>query len=412
MRSGVLRLLAAAVLAALAAVGCSKDDKANGLQYETAPVERADITAKVSASGTLSALVTVQVGSQVSGRILTIQADFNDRVKKGQVLATIDPQIFKAALEMARANKSAAEGNLVKSQVQEVDAKRQFARTNDLFDKGIATQADLDTAEATYKAATAQVVALNGQVEQTKAALDQAQVNLDYTTIVSPINGIVISRNVDIGQTVASALQAPTLFLIAEDLRKMQVDTSVAEADVGGLKDGMTATFTVDAFPNQRFAGAIRQIRNAATTVQNVVTYDAVIDVANPDLKFKPGMTANVTIISAHKESALRIPNAALRFRPPPGSMGKGAGEPGSGSARASAGDRPTRGRPDGDAAPADQRVVWALKDGLPQPVRIRIGITDGTYTEVLEGKLAEGDRVIINTVGSGTNTAPRFRVL
>ncbi len=404
--------ISALALAAALLAGCGKGDKAEVLRYETVPVDRATVTAKVSASGTLSALVTVQVGSQVSGRILTISADFNDRVKQGQVLATIDPQFYKAAVAMARATKSAGEGNLVKAQVQDADAKRQYARTKELFDRGIAAQADLDTAEATYKAASAQVVALQGQLEQAIAALDQAQVNLDYTTIVSPINGIVVSRNVDIGQTVASALQAPTLFLIAEDLRKMQVDTSVAEADVGALKDGMTATFTVDAFPNQRFTGVIRQIRNAATTLQNVVTYDAVIDVTNPELKFKPGMTANVVIIAANRESVLRVPNAALRFRPPPAALKDLGFSRGPGSASANTEGRPSAGPPGGENAPADQRVVWILKDDKPQPRRIRIGITDGTYTEVASGSLAEGDLVIVNLIGAGPSTAPRFRVL
>jgi HlyD family secretion protein len=409
---GIVAMLG--LLAALAGAGCGKSEQSTPIRYETAPVERAAMTAKVSASGTLSALVTVQVGSQVSGRLLTIQADFNDRVKKGQVLATIDAQIFRATVEMARANKAAAEGNLVKARVQELDAQRQYQRTQDLFDKGIATQADLDTGEAGYKAASAQTTALQGQLEQAKAGLNQAEVNLEYTTIVSPINGVVISRNVDIGQTVAASLQAPTLFLIAEDMRKMQVDTSVAEADVGGLKEGMQATFTVDAYPNERFSGVIRQIRNAATTVQNVVTYDAVIDVENPNLKFRPGMTANVTIVTAHRDSTLRIPNAALRFRPPPGALsgdaGKADGKGRPGTARASTGAAAV---PATEPRPglANQRTVWVLKDNRPQPVTIGVGITDGTYTEVVEGPLNAGDLVIINAIGTG-NAAPRFRVL
>jgi HlyD family secretion protein len=387
------------------------------VRYEVVAVDRAAITSKVSASGTLSALVTVQVGTQITGRILTLNADFNDQVRKGQVLATIDPQIYKAAVEMARANKAAAEGNLVKARVQELDAQRQYQRTQDLFDRGIATQADMDTAEAAFKAAQAQTTALQGQLEQARAALSQAEVNLGYTTIVSPINGVVISRNVDIGQTVAASLQAPTLFLIAEDLRKMQVNASVAEADVGRLEPGLTATFTVDAYPNERFSGTIRQIRNAPTTVQNVVTYDAVIDVENPHLKFKPGMTANVTIVTAHRQNALRVPNAALRFRPPPAALKEflnsdPAKSGGAGSVGADTGI-PRNLQRGGEGTAGDQRVVWVLKDNKPQPRRIRIGITDGTYTEVVSGSLAEGDQVIINTLASGgQSTAPRFRVL
>src|SRR5262245_57589224 len=307
-------------------------------RFETVAVDRGPIIAKVTATGTLSALVTVQVGTQVSGRIKEILVDFNAPVKKVQVIARIEPALFQAALESARANYLAAQGSIAKLEAQAENAKLQFDRAEQLFERKAIAQADLDTARATMRAANGDVVAAKGNLAQAKAALNQAQVNLDYTTIVSPTTGVVISRSVDVGQTVAASLQAPTLFLIAEDLTKMQVDTSVAEADIGKLKPEMEATFTVDAYPSRTFKGKIRQIRNAPQTQQNVVTYDAVIDVKNDGLELKPGMTANVTFIYDHRESALRVANAALRFQPPPeiaraawGGGGGGPGAPGGG---------------------------------------------------------------------------------
>ena len=269
--------------------------RASTLHYDTVKVDTGRIVAKVTATGTVSALVTVQVGSQVSGRIQYLYVDFNAPVKKGQLIAKIDPQLFEAATEQARANLGAAQGNLTKAKAQAVDADRQYRRSRALVARQLIAQAEVDTAQTNAEVAIAQVEAAKGSVAQAQAALHQAQINLAYTDIVSPTNGVVISRNVDVGQTVAASLQAPILFLIAEDLAKMQVDSSVAEADVGKLRANMPATFTVDAYPGERFTGTVRQIRNAPQAVQNVVTYDAVIDVDNSALKLKPGMTANIT---------------------------------------------------------------------------------------------------------------------
>ena len=288
------------------------------VEFGTAAVDRGRIVARVTATGTLSALVTVQVGTQVSGTVQKLYVDWNSPVKKGQLIAKIDPQLFEASLQQAQANYEAAEGNLVKAEAQERDAGRQFERSKTLLDRKLIAQADYDTSQANEEMMKGQTASARGSLAQAKAALSQARVNLDMTKIVSPTDGTVISRSVDVGQTVAASLAAPTLFVIAKDLREMQVDTSVAEADVGRLVPGMAATFTVDAFPGERFRGKVRQIRNAPTTLQNVVTYDAVIDVANPDLKLRPGMTANITFISAEKDDVLRVPNAALRFRPTP----------------------------------------------------------------------------------------------
>jgi HlyD family secretion protein len=432
------------------------------VEYDTVTIDRGKIVARVTATGTLSALVTVQVGSQVSGRIAKLSVDYNTPVKRGQIIAKIDPQLFQAALEQARANHLAAQGNLAKTQAQERDAQRQFDRAKSLLERRLIAQADYDTAEANLDVAKGQRAASEGQLAQAAAALHQAQVNLAYTDIVSPTDGVVISRSVDVGQTVTASFQTPTLFVIAQDLRKMQVDTSVAEADVGRLQSGMEATFTVDAFPGERFPGVVRQIRNAAQTVQNVVTYDAVIDVANPDLKLRPGMTANVTFIASEKDDVLRVANAGVRFRPPPemfaalgmtpparrgdGSVrapagaGHGAsanGAPSSGAAStptpgaapSGSGPRGTSAAPQaagavhgGDAGPgtvspggrgrrgevSDRRVLWLLKGGQPRSVPVRVGLSDGSLTEITEGDVHEGDTVITDvTVNAQVTTTP-----
>ncbi len=376
------------------------------LQIETAKVDRGRIVAKVTATGTLSAIVTVQVGSQVSGRVAALYADFNSPVKKGQLIAKIDPQLFQAAVEQARANFVASQGNLAKSKAQASDAERQYQRAKALAERKLIAQADLDTAQSNSEAARAQVDASAGAVEQARAALHQSEVNFHYTDITSPTNGVVISRNVDVGQTVAASLQAPTLFVIAEDLAKMQVDTNVAEADVGRLRAGMTASFTVDAYPSETFQGTVRQIRNAPQTVQNVVTYDAVIDVANAELKLKPGMTANVTFVYAEKDDVLRVPNAALRFRPPPdlAAFSNASGRPG-GRGSASGGAPPPKPVPT-----PDQRTLWVMRQDKPVPVRVKIGISDGAFTEVVEGALEPGDVAVTDASGPPSGMAATLR--
>jgi len=295
------------------------------VQYKTAPVELRRIVGRITASGTLSAIVTVQVGTQVSGRIQKLNADFNSEVKQGQLVAKIDPQIFEASVQQAQANYMSAKAGVVTAEASALNADRQYARTKALHDQNLAAQSDLDTADANVATTHAAIDAAKANLAQALASLHQAEVNLSYTTIVSPIDGVVISRNVDVGQTVAASLSAPTLFTIAQDLTKMQVDTNVAEGDVGRLEVGMKAYFTVDSFPGQRFPGKIRQIRNAATTLQNVVTYDAVIDVDNKDLRLRPGMTANVVVVYAERPKVLAVANAALRFRPPPSLAGSAA---------------------------------------------------------------------------------------
>ncbi len=404
------------------------------LNYETATVDKGPVIARITATGVLSALVTVQVGAQVSGQITKITVDFNSPVKKGQLITQLDPVLYQAGVDQAHANWVAAKAQVDKAIVQDVDAKRQYDRTVVLKQRDLMSQADLDTAEATWRAAVAQTGTAKGQLEQAKAALKQAEENLKYTNIYSPIDGVVISRSIDVGQTVASSLSAPTLFTIAQDLRKMQVDTSVAEADVGKLHDGMDATFLVDAYPNEKFSGHIRQIRNAPQTVQNVVTYDAVIDVLNPDLKLKPGMTANSTVVYAERQDAIRVPNAALRFHPPAemlaalggarpgGGRGAGAGPGASGASGTNgprgggtAGGAPAR-TPSAAAAVVTEgkKTVWVLREGKPMPVHITTGVTDGTLSEVTEGALKPGDLVITGIASSpapGTAGGPPRRL-
>ena len=354
-------------------------------QYQTALVSRGELTQVVTATGQLNPVVNVQVGSQISGMIQKLFVDFNSRVKAGQVIAQLDPATYRATLHQA-------EGELANARAALELARVKAGRAAELRAKDLIPQADDDQARADLHQAEA-AVAIK------EAAVQKALVDLDRCTIVAPIDGVVISRNVDVGQTVAASLSAPTLFVIANDLAKMQIDANVAEADVGGIAVGQDVDFTVDAFPAQAFHGNVAQVRNAPVTVQNVVTYDTIIEVANPELKLKPGMTANVSIIVARREGALKIPNAALRFRPPDSqepSPTKESAPPGQG--RAQGGARSTEGAAGRLGGERSTRTVYVLParqaNGPPTPVPIKTGISDGISTEIIEG-LKEGDRVV-----------------
>jgi HlyD family secretion protein len=349
--------------------------------YQTATITRGPITQAVTATGTLNPVVNVQVGSQVSGNIAKLFVDFNSEVKAGQVVAQIDPVLFQATVTQA-------EGDLANAQAALELAKVNATRTQELFTRKTSSQADLDQAMANLHQAEANVKIKQG-------AIDRARADLEHCTITSPIDGVVISRSVDVGQTVAASLQAPVIFAIANDLTKMQIDANVAEADVGVVKIDQNVDFTVDAFPMETFHGKVVQVRNAPITVQNVVTYDTVIGVSNPELKLKPGMTANVSIIVSHKEDVLQIKNAALRYRPPdatPVETRKTA---------ANRAGRPATGR-GGGAQQGAQRTVYALPSAAnrPEPRQIKTGISDGILTEVVEG-LKEGDRVVTAELAS-----------
>ncbi len=271
--------------------------KGDGPSYRTEQVSKGDIQQSVTATGTVNAVTTVLVGTQVSGTIKALFVDFNSRVKKGQIIAQIDPSTFESQVQQAKANLLAAQANLDKSNTALVDAKRTFERNKELFAKNLIPRSDLDTSDTNYESAKAQVNSSKAAIEQSKASLDIARQNLEYTKIASPVDGIVISRNVDVGQTVAASFQTPTLFTIAQDLTKMQIDTNIAESDIGVVKLGQEVDFTVDAYPDITFKGKVWQKRQAPITVQNVVTYDVVIQVDNRDLKLMPGMTANVSVI-------------------------------------------------------------------------------------------------------------------
>jgi HlyD family secretion protein len=359
--------------------------KGNEPKFRTEKVVRGDIEMAVTATGTVNPVTTVLVGTQVSGTIKNIYVDFNSPVKKGQLIARIDPALFDAQVNQARANLLSANANLEKAEASEVDAKRTMERNKELLAKNLIAQSDFDTAETNHETAKASVSAAKSQVAQSEAALNSAETNLYYTKIVSPVDGIVVSRNVDVGQTVAASFQTPTLFSIAQDLTKMQIDTNVAEADIGNVKFGQDVEFTVDAYPDTTFKGRVSQVRNAPVTVQNVVTYDVVVQVDNPELKLKPGMTANVSIIVSIKKDVLKIPNAALRFKPAEkvktGAQQKGAG-------------------------------VWILEQGKPKRVPVSLGISDGNYTELVSGEISEGQELIVESLTkaqTATRSGPRM---
>jgi HlyD family secretion protein len=405
------------------------------IQYRTATVAHGDVNITVSATGNPNAVVTVQVGTQVSGIILALYADFNTKVTKGQLIAQIDPAPFQAKVDQAQANVdsakaavantqsvvleaqagiqsanstlAAAKANVVKAQAVTDDTKAKVDRRVVLVAQGADAAEDLETAQTTWKSAVAdynavvaqeraledsvkvaqdqlkvansELAANQDQVKQFTAALQSAQIDLDHTKITAPVDGVVVSRNVDVGQTVAASLAAPTLFLIAQDLTKMQVDTNVSEADVGRVRAGQQATFTVDAYPGLVFKGAVTAVREAPINVQNVITYDAVIGVSNPDLKLFPGMTANVKILVDQRPNVLKVLNAALRYHPPSQT-----------SPAANVGKAGSKG-----AAP--EQAVWILDaDNKPQRIVVTTGESDGNYTEVTGGALKDGDRVIV----------------
>ncbi|HZV46437.1 MAG TPA: efflux RND transporter periplasmic adaptor subunit [Thermodesulfovibrionales bacterium] len=350
--------------------------KGNEPQFRTERVTKGDIVMSVTATGTVNPVTTVLVGTQVSGTIKNIYVDFNSPVKKGQLIAGIDPALFEAQVEQAKANLLSAKANLEKAEATRIDAQRTRDRNSKLFSENLIARSELDSAETNYETAKASVNAAKSQIAQTEAALKLVETNLRYTKIISPVDGVVISRNVDVGQTVAASFQTPTLFTIAQDLTKMQIDTNVDEADIGKVQVGQEVEFSVDAYPDMIFRGKVWQVRNAPITVQNVVTYDVVLQVDNPELKLKPGMTANVSIIVATKKDVLKIPNAALRFKmnetEKKTTEKKAAGGPG----------------------------VWILEQGKPERIAISPGISDGRYTEITSDSLREGQEVILESVG------------
>lgn len=411
---------------------------ASGIRYETLPLERGAIESNITATGTLNPVVNVQVGSQVSGNIQALYADFNTKVTKGQLVARIDPQIFqaqvdqasgaaasaeaavvtaRAQVEKAKADLAGAAANrdnlrsvLAKDKANELNAEIQWKRSDALFGQGVVSQQDHDSAKAAYDAYQAQITADQSQItaadhniqsaeaqvnvaltqlnsaqaqqRQAKAALAQATINLEHTRIVAPVSGTVIARHFDVGQTVAASFQAPDIFDIAQDLTQMQVDTNVDESDVGVISIGQPAGFTVDAYPGITFHGNVTDVRKAPIVAQNVVTYDVVIQVANPDLKLFPGMTANVSILTARQDDVLKVPNSALRFHPSADILKK------SGLPPAKAG--------------TPQIYVLTGKNAL-KAVPVKLGISDGRFTALSAGDLKPGDAVVVRASSSST---------
>jgi HlyD family secretion protein len=362
------------------------------VRYRTALIERGPVISVVTATGSINPVVSVQVGTQVSGMIKSLHADFNSVVKAGEIVAIIDPEPFRARRDQAASNLEMARANVARAKNEQAQRQRELSRAQSLAVQQFVSQNDVDMALTNAQGADAQVNVAMAQVKQVEAALNAADLDLKYTTIRSPVNGIVVARNVEVGQTVAASFATPNLFLIALDLTKMQVDTYVSESDIGGISEGKGATFTVDAYPGVPFAGTIRQVRLAPIAVQNVVTYNVVIGVDNKDLRLKPGMTANVSIVVAQRDNVLKIPNAALRFIP----QKLEGGASSRGATAGSAGKDALVSAPMAVGGPPPRAIWKQTADGEPIAVMIQTGISDGASTEIISGTVADGDEVLV----------------
>jgi len=397
---GVLLLLAAA------GVYYWFSDAEQPVSYVTAPVSRGDVARSITASGTVNPVTTIQVGSYVSGVVSTINCDFNKTVKAGELCATIDPRPFQSAVDQADAALKSARAQLGKDEAALAYAKVAAERNATLVKRGIVSQDIADSSKAAHDQAKAEVALDQATIAQRQAALDAAKINLDYTSIIAPVDGTVVSRNVTVGQTVAASLQSPTLFLIASELTKMQVDANVSESDIGGVKEGNRATFTVQGFPNTTFNGKVAQVRQAPITLQNVVTYDVVIAVDNPDLLLKPGMTATARIFTAERNNVLRVPDQALHYAPT-GTQTQTQSAPAQPGGRQGRAGRTSSGS-----------RVFVMTDDGPQPVQIQVGLDDDANAEVLSGDIKEGDKVIVSETrkaqsgkGGGANRGSQPRL-
>jgi HlyD family secretion protein len=385
------RVLVVAVLIVVVGAYYFLHGVSNGDQYITTPVAKGDLVQAVTATGTVNPVVTVQVGSYVSGPITQMLCDFNTQVKKGQLCAKIDPRTYQNTLDQAEANLANARAQLQKDQAAREYAEVTYQRDLRLIRERVISQDAVDSEKSTFDGATAQVAVDKAAIMQQQAAVNAAKVNLGYTDIISPVDGTVVARNVDLGQTVAASFQTPTLFLIAQDLTKMQVDTNVSESDVGPVQIGQKAGFTVDAFPDRTFWGAVAQVRQSPITVQNVVTYDVVIAVSNPELLLKPGMTANARIVTAERDEVLKVPLQALRFSPTGNEEHQhhhGAGN----GAKTAHSDR--------------NGHLWVSESGKLRRVKIVRGLDDGSVVEIVAGDLHPGDQVVIDQSNPGGASA------
>jgi len=378
-----------AIIVALIFVFHSQD----AIRYEAVKIDRGDIKKFVVATGTINPVRTVIIGSQVSGLITELYADFNSQVKKGQVVAQIDPVPFEHKVKREEANLATAVATLNKEKVTYRNNKKKYERAKKLFAKEIISVDEFDDAKTNFETSSADVKLAEAKVRQAKAALEIARTDLEHTVIVSPLNGIVISREVDVGQTVAASFQTPTLFTIAKDLTDMQINTNVNEADIGMVGVGQYAKFTVDAFPDDVFEGTVSKIHLSSVIFQNVVTYDTIIRVDNPSLKLKPGMTANTSILVAEAKDTLRVPNSALRYIP---SKISKKGKP------AHNGKEP---------ADKDVSYIWLLENGELKKVPVKLGITDYDNTEIIEGDVEEGQEVVVAEIAAGSAQKGRKKV-
>jgi HlyD family secretion protein len=382
-----ISILAALLIVATLTLKAFYGNEESGKAAVTAEaVTRGSIVSTVAATGTLEAVTTVQVGSQVSGMIQVLSADFNSLVKKGQVLARLDQSLYLSALEQAQANLVRAEADAERARVTLADAATKLARAKELANRQLIPMNELDTADVNQKNAAAQVRSAQAGVGQARASVDQARVNLAKTVIASPIDGIVVSRNVDVGQTVAASMSAPVLYLIAADLTQMQLNASIDESDLGRVAEGQAVAFTVDAYPGDTFKGVVQQVRLSPLVQSNVVTYAAIINAPNPQLKLMPGMTASITIEAERRDDVLRIPAAAARFKPTADML--------------AALDVPSGSRPAGS-------VVWVSDGKTISLVPVKTGLSDGTWTEVVDAPFTEGTRLVTRVVLGDTDAQP-----
>jgi len=382
----------AAAVVVLGVAGYWFAHRAPAVQYVTAPVTRGDVTTTITASGSINPVITVAVGTYVSGTIVSLTCDYNTRVRKGQLCAKIDPAPYQIVVDEDQAELALAQAQLVKDQANLAYTKLASGRAALLFKEDSGSRDAADLALDAYKQALALVGLDAASVKEKAAVLKAAEINLNYTNIVSPVEGTVVTRDITAGQTVAASLQTPTLFLIATDLTKMQVDTNVSESDIAGAMPGASASFTVDAFPSRTFQGVVAQVRQSPISVQNVITYDVVITVANPDLLLKPGMTATAAIVKSQARNVIRVPSQALRFTP------AGAPKPAAGSGGGG-------GRRGGGAAA--QGVVWVLRDGKLTQVPVTAGLNDNSFVEIKAGDLQLGDQVVTAVATPGQSAKP-----
>jgi HlyD family secretion protein len=389
MKRRIFLIICAVALVTVSAAAYFRGAAADAApQFVTAPVTRGDVVAAVEATGTLQAVTTVQVSTQVSGTIKALRADFNSTVKQGQVIAELEPSLFQAQVDQARASLQRFEADLTRARVELEDAQVKLRRARELSEQQLISRADLDAADTTARQAEAAVASAQAQLAQGRASVHQTEVNLANTVIRAPIDGVVISRNVDVGQTVAASTSAPTLFVIARDLSRMQVNASIDESDIGRIATGQAVTFTVDAYPNDLFTGTVSQVRLEPKTESNVVTYVTLIDAPNRDLRLKPGMTATVHVELARANDVQRVPNAALRFRP-------------------TASDVTPSAPRSADAASPGGSHVWVMAaNGELRSMPVRTGISDGTMTALVDGRLPDRAQVITGQRVDGTTAS------